>query len=81
VLAGQLRRKMIVTLTDEILHGAVTRMMPTDIGNLPAVSAKIHVEARFLGRLSVITRRLTDLKEEHEREAGWLHGKPQANPQ
>jgi hypothetical protein len=58
---------MIVTLTDEILHGAVTRMMPTDIGNLPAVSAQIHVEAGFLGRLSVMTRRGTDLKEEHDR--------------
>lgn len=43
----------------EILHDAINKIMPADIGRLLAVSAEVHVEAEIvLDTLSVITRRL-----------------------
>ncbi|HXI61205.1 MAG TPA: chloride channel protein [Pyrinomonadaceae bacterium] len=66
---------LIVTYPDEILYEAIEKMVRNDIGRLPVVSRENPREVvGYLGRAAVMTARLQRMKEEHEREPGWLQG-------
>ena len=66
---------LIVTYPDEILYEAIEKMVRNDIGRLPVVSRENPREVvGYLGRAAVMTARLHCLKEEHEREPGWMQG-------
>ncbi len=68
-------RNMIVTYPDEILYEAIEKMLRHDIGRLPVVSRENSREVvGYLGRAAVMTARLHRMKEEQEREPGWLQG-------
>ena len=68
-------RNLIVTYPDEILYEAIDKMVRNDIGRLPVVSRENPREVLgYLGRAAVMTARLHRMKEEHEREPGWLQG-------
>ena len=68
-------RNLIVTYPDEILYEAVDKMVRNDIGRLPVVSRdNPRQPLGYLGRAAVMTARLHRLKEEHERDPGWLEG-------
>ena len=68
-------RNLIVTHPDEILYEAIEKMICNDIGRLPVVSRENPREVLgYLGRAAVMTARLHRMKEEHEREPGWLQG-------
>lgn len=68
-------RNLIVTYPDEILYEAIEKMVRNDIGRLPVVSRDNPREVLgYLGRAAVMTARLHRMKEEHEREPGWLQG-------
>ena len=68
-------RNLIVTYPDEILYEAVEKMVRNDIGRLPVVSRdNQHEILGYLGRAAVMTARLHRMKEEQEREPGWLQG-------
>ena len=61
-------------LADEILYEAIEKMVRNDIGRLPVVSRDNPRQVLgYLGRAAVMTARLHRMKEEHEREPGWLH--------
>ncbi len=50
-------------------------MLRNDIGRLPVVSRENPREVvGYLGRAVVMTARLHRMKEEQERESGWLQG-------
>jgi len=66
---------LIVTYPDEILYEAIDKMVRNDIGRLPVVSRENPRQILgYLGRAAVMTARLHRMKEEHEREPGWLQG-------
>ncbi len=66
---------LIVTYADEILYEAIEKMIRNDIGRLPVVSRDHPREVLgYLGRAAVMTARMHRMKEEHEREPGWLQG-------
>ncbi|HEY6121229.1 MAG TPA: chloride channel protein [Pyrinomonadaceae bacterium] len=66
---------LIVTYPDEILYEAIDKMVRNDIGRLPVVSRdNARRPLGYLGRAAVMTARLHRMKEEHEREPGWLQG-------
>ncbi|MFN2576533.1 MAG: CBS domain-containing protein [Pyrinomonadaceae bacterium] len=66
---------LIVTYPDEILYEAIEKMVRNDIGRLPVVSrANPREVLGYLGRAAVMTARLHRMKEDHEREPGWLQG-------
>lgn len=66
---------LIVTYPDEILYEAIEKMVRNDIGRLPVVSRDNPRRVLgYLGRAAVMTARLHRMKEEHEREPGWLQG-------
>ena len=66
---------LIVTYPDEILYEAIEKMVRNDIGRLPVVSRDNPRQVLgYLGRAAVMTARLHRMKEEHEREPGWLQG-------
>jgi len=68
-------RNLIVTYPDEILYEAIEKMVRHDIGRLPVVSRENSREVvGYLGRAAVMTARLHRMKEEQEREPGWLQG-------
>ncbi len=68
-------RNLIVTYPDEILYEAIEKMVRNDIGRLPVVSRENSREVLgYLGRAAVMTARMHRMKEEHEREPGWLQG-------
>ncbi|HKP46226.1 MAG TPA: CBS domain-containing protein, partial [Pyrinomonadaceae bacterium] len=68
-------RNLIVTYPDEILFEAIDKMLRNDIGRLPVVSRDNARQAvGYLGRAAVMAARLHRMKEEHEREPGWLQG-------
>jgi H+/Cl- antiporter ClcA len=68
-------RNLIVTYPDEILYEAIDKMVRNDIGRLPVVSRdNVRQPLGYLGRAAVMTARLHRMKEEHEREPGWLQG-------
>jgi H+/Cl- antiporter ClcA/CBS domain-containing protein len=68
-------RNLIVTYPDEILYEAIEKMLRNDIGRLPVVSRENPREVLgYLGRAAVMTARLRRMKEEQEREPGWLQG-------
>lgn len=68
-------RNLIITYPDEILYEAIEKMVRNDIGRLPVVSRDNSRKALgYLGRAAVMTARLHRMKEEHEREPGWLQG-------
>jgi H+/Cl- antiporter ClcA len=68
-------RNLIVTYPDEILYEAIEKMVRHDIGRLPVVSRENSREVLgYLGRAAVMTARLHRMKEEQEREPGWLQG-------
>jgi CIC family chloride channel protein len=68
-------RNLIVTYEDEILYEAIEKMVRNDIGRLPVVSRENPREVLgYLGRAAVMTARLHRMKEEQEREPGWLQG-------
>jgi H+/Cl- antiporter ClcA/CBS domain-containing protein len=68
-------RNLIVTYPDEILYEAIDKMLRNDIGRLPVVSRdNVRQPLGYLGRAAVMTARLHRMKEEHEREPGWLQG-------
>jgi CBS domain-containing protein len=66
---------LIVTYPDEILYEAIEKMLRNDIGRLPVVSRENPREVLgYLGRAAVMTARLYRMKEDQEREPGWLQG-------
>ena len=66
---------LIVTYPDEILYEAIDKMVRNDIGRLPVVSREnSRAIVGYLGRAAVMTARQHRLREEHERERGWLQG-------
>ena len=66
-------RNLVVTYPDEILYEAIEKMIRHDIGRLPVVSRENPRQVLgYLGRAAVMTARLHRLKEEQERERGWL---------
>ena len=68
-------RNLIVTYPDEILYEAIEKMIRNDIGRLPVVSRENSREVvGYLGRAAVMTARLHRMKEDQEREPGWLQG-------
>ena len=68
-------RNLIVTYPDEILYEAIDKMVRNDIGRLPVVSREnSRLIVGYLGRAAVMTARQHRLREEHERERGWLQG-------
>jgi len=68
-------RNLIVTYPDEILYEAIEKMVRNDVGRLPVVSRENPLEViGYLGRAAVMTARLQRMKEEQEREPGWLQG-------
>jgi CBS domain-containing protein len=68
-------RNLIVTYPDEILYEAIDKMVRNDIGRLPVVSREnSRAIVGYLGRAAVMTARQHRLREEHERERGWLQG-------
>jgi len=68
-------RNLIVTYPDEILYEAIEKMLRNDVGRLPVVSRENPREVLgYLGRAAVMTARLHRMKEEQEREPGWLQG-------
>jgi CIC family chloride channel protein len=68
-------RNLIVTYADEILYEAIEKMVRNDVGRLPVVSRENPREViGYLGRAAVMTARLHRLKEDQEREPGWLQG-------
>jgi H+/Cl- antiporter ClcA/CBS domain-containing protein len=73
----------LVAHPDETLHEAVSRMLRNDVGRLPVVSRDEPGRlVGYLGRAGVLSARLHRLREEHEREPGWLAGRalPRADP-
>jgi H+/Cl- antiporter ClcA len=63
----------IVTYPDESVHAAVTRMLQNDIGRLVVVSRDDPATLLgYLGRGAVLEARLQRIREENEREEGWL---------
>ena len=53
----------------------IHRLLRNDIGRLPVVSRdNVRQPLGCLGRAAVMTARLHRMKEEHEREPGWLQG-------
>jgi len=68
-------RNLIVTYPDEILYEAIEKMVRNDIGRLPVVSRENPRQVLgYLGRAAVMTARLHRMKEDQEREPGWLQG-------
>ena len=68
-------RNLIVTYPDEILYEAIEKMVRHDIGRLPVVSRENPRQVLgYLGRAAVMTARLHRMKEDQEREPGWLQG-------
>jgi CBS domain-containing protein len=68
-------RNLVVTYPDEILYEAIDKMVRNDIGRLPVVSRdNSRQPVGYLGRAAVMTARLHRMKEDHEREPGWLQG-------
>jgi CBS domain-containing protein len=66
---------LIVTYPDEILYEAIDKMIRNDIGRLPVVGRDNPRQVLgYLGRAAVMTARAHRMKEEHEREPGWLQG-------
>jgi H+/Cl- antiporter ClcA len=63
----------IVTYPDESVHAAVTKMLQNDIGRLVVVSRDDPATLLgYLGRGAVLEARLQRIREENEREEGWL---------
>jgi CBS domain-containing protein len=66
-------RNLVVTYPDELLSTAVNKMLSNDVGRLPVVSRENPRQlVGYLGRRAVISARIRQLKEETERERGWL---------
>lgn len=64
---------LVVTYPDEPVHDAVTKMLQNDIGRLVVVSRDDpKTLIGYLGRGAVLEARLYRLREESEREQGWL---------
>jgi CBS domain-containing protein len=64
---------LVVTYPDEPVHEAVTKMLHNDIGRLVVVSRDDpKTLLGYLGRGAVLEARLQRLREESEREQGWL---------
>ncbi len=65
---------LLVTYPDELMHDAIAKMLRNDIGRLPVVRRDRPDElVGYLGRAGILEARLKRLKEENEREPGWLH--------
>lgn len=63
----------LVTYPDELMHDAIGKMLRNDIGRLPVVRRDRPRElVGYLGRAGILEARLKRLKEENERESGWL---------
>jgi chloride channel protein, CIC family len=64
---------LIVTEPGETVHDAVIKMLENNVGRLPVVD---HQNPRhlvgYLGRSGILEARLRRIKEEHEREPGWI---------
>jgi H+/Cl- antiporter ClcA len=64
---------LVVTYPDELLSAAVGKMLVNNINRLPVVSRENpHELVGYLGRRDVIDARIQQLKEETERERGWV---------
>ena len=64
----------LVAYPDELMHDAIGKMLHNDIGRLPVVRRDRPGElVGYLGRSGILEARLKRLKEETERESGWLH--------
>ncbi len=66
-------RNLLVAYPDESVYTAVERMLRNNVGRLPVVKRENPRElVGYLGRSSVLEARLRRLKEEYEREPGWM---------
>jgi len=64
----------LVTYPDELMHDAIGKLLHNDIGRLPVVRREQQDELiGYLGRAGILEARLKRLKEESEREPGWLY--------
>jgi len=64
----------LVTYPDELMHDAIGKLLHNDIGRLPVVRREQPDELiGYLGRAGILEARLKRLKEESEREPGWLY--------
>lgn len=67
---------LLVTYPDELVDGALTKMLQNNIGRLPVVARNDSTHLLgYLGRATILTARLQRLEEEHVREPGWLQAK------
>lgn len=66
-------RKPLVAYPDELLFHAANRMIRADVGRLPVVAREdITKIVGYLGRAGILSARLRQLEEEHDREPGWI---------
>lgn len=67
---------LLVTYPDELVDGALIKMLQNNIGRLPVVARNdpTHLLG-YLGRATILAARLQRLEEEHVREPGWLQAK------
>ncbi|MCZ2114741.1 MAG: chloride channel protein [Anaerolineae bacterium] len=64
----------LVAYPDELMHDAIGKMLQHNIGRLPVVRRDRPQEMiGYLGRTGILEARSRRLKEESEREPGWLH--------
>jgi H+/Cl- antiporter ClcA/CBS domain-containing protein len=64
----------LVAYPDELMHDAIGKLLHNDIGRLPVVCRDRPGElVGYLGRAGILEARSKRLKEESEREPGWLH--------
>jgi len=64
----------LVAYPDELMHDAIAKMLRNDIGRLPVVRRDRPDElVGYLGRAGILEARSKRLRDESEREVGWLH--------
>src|SRR5580700_7483673 len=66
---------LVVTYPDELISEAAAKMLRFDVGRLPVVDrSDDRKPVGYLGRSGILAARLRRLRDEHEREPGWLKG-------
>jgi CIC family chloride channel protein len=66
---------LVVTYPDELISEAAAKMLRFDVGRLPVVDrSDDRKPVGYLGRSGILAARLRRLRDEHEREPGWLQG-------
>ena len=67
-------KHLVVTYPDELVSEAARKMLRFEIGRLPVVDRSDERKpVGYLGRTGIMAARLRQFRDEHVREAGWLH--------